>query len=394
MIQSKIFYYFVFLFLIFTSACKKDYPTPNNETNCEMDFQNHRNATDLQIIVDSFANDGFVGMTLLVDDPNDGLWIGSSGYASIEENKKMDPCHIHHTASLYKTYIATVILQLVEENKINLEDKLSDHLSTEITDRIPNGNLVTIKNLLQQRTGIPDIFEVEFITDFFNNPTKQYEIEELLEYVYDKNSLSEVDTEFHYSDTNFSLLTLVIQVIEGNYIQAIKSRIFEPLNLSDTYFLEDINETPTGLADSYWDRFGDGSIENNSDIQIALTVGLRGSDGIVTSADDLKIFMQALASGELVNDFSRMTNFLEVGTEVQEREVYSGYGLGLMKVQISGEVWIGHFGNQIGSGAIVLYNVDKDITMVALQNTGTFFSDDIKAKFFYQLLNKVEAVLF
>ena len=387
----KIFILITILTLI--SSCTKEFVTPDNNTNCTMNFQNHPNANSFQNLVDDYANDGFVGMTLLIDNPINGLWIGSSGYASIEENIKMNPCHIHHTASLYKTYIATVIMQLVAENKINLNDKLTDYLSSNITDKIPNGNSVSIKNLLQQRTGIPDIFEVDFITDFFNNPTKSYTVEELLEYIYNKNSLSDVDTEFHYSDANFSLLTLVIQEVEGNHIEALKSRIFEPLNLNDTYFLESTNQIPTGLADSYWDRYNDGNIENNSDVQITLTAGLRGSDGIVTTANDLKTFMQALASGNLVTDISQMTDFIDVPLEVKEREVYSGYGMGLMKVNISGEDWYGHFGNQIGSGAIVLYNHNKDITIVALQNTGTFFSDEIKGKFFYQLLSKIEAIV-
>ena len=88
-----------------------------------------------------------------------------------------------------------------------------------------------------------------------------------------------------------------------------------------------------------------------------------------------------------------MTNFLSVPKKTQDTEVYSGYGMGLMNVNISGENWYGHFGNQIGSGAIVLYNPSKDITMVALQNTGTFFSDDIKRKFFYQLLKDTEDIV-
>lgn len=379
--------------LLFLTSCAQEFVTPENNNNCTMNFQNHPNATSFQALADQYANDGFVGMTLLIDDPSNGLWIGASGFASIEEDVAMNSCHIHHTASLYKTYIATVIMQLVAENKMDLNDKLSDYLSLDITDKIPNGNVVSIKNLLQQRTGIPDIFEVEFVTDFFNNPTKSYAIEELLEYIYDKKPLSGVDKEFHYSDANFSLLTLVIQEVEGNYIEALKSRIFEPLNLEDTYFLENTNDMPVGLADSYWNRYGDGKIENNSDVQIALTAGLRGSDGVLTTANDLKIFIQALAEGRLVQNISLMTDFLDVPLETQEREVYGGYGMGLMKVNINGAEWYGHFGNQIGSGAIVLYNADKEITIVALQNTGTFFSDEIKGKFFYQLLNDIEGIV-
>ena len=385
---------FMAVFILCLISCKQEYLRPQNENNCTLNFQDHPKASSLQKLSDQYAQDGFIGMTLLVDDPVEGLWIGSSGYASIEENVKMNPCHIHHTASLYKTYIATVIMQLVGENKIDLDDKLSNYLSAAIIDEIPNGNQVSIKNLLQQRSGIPDIFEVEFITDFFNEPSKTYTIEDLLDYVAGKEPLSAAGSEFHYSDANFSLLTLVIQEVEGNYIEAIKNRIFTPLNLENTFFLEDANETPIGLVDSYWDRYNDGNFENNSDLQITLSLGLRGSDGILSSAEDIKTFMQALVNGRLVEELSLMTDFLDLPVGVTETQVYSGYGMGLMKVNISGEDWYGHFGNQIGSGAIVLYNASKDITFVALQNTGTFFSDEIKGKFFYQLLSDIETIIF
>ena len=121
-----------------------------------------------------------------------------------------------------------------------------------------------MKNLLQQRTGIPDIFGDEFVGVFFSNPTKSYTIEELLEYVYDKVPLSDVDTEYHYSDANFSLLTLVINKVEGNYISALKSRIFNPLNLETTYFIESVDQVPDHLVNTYWDLDGDGVVANTT----------------------------------------------------------------------------------------------------------------------------------
>lgn len=379
----------IFFLLVFTS-CEKDYITAESTINCNLSYQSHTKNANYQALVDKYAREGFVGMTVLIDEPKKGLWIGSSGYASIENNIKMNPCHLHHTASIYKTYIATIIMQLVEEGKLNVNDKLTQYLPATITDKLPNGKAISIKNLLQQRTGLPDIFEVDFILDFFNTPNKSYSVEQLLTYIYDKKTLSAVDTEFHYSDANFSLLTLVIDKVDRNHIQAIKNRIFTPLKLNNTYYLENTNQTPAGLADSYWDRYNDGKVENISDTQTTLTAGLRGSDGIVTTANDLKIFIQALAKGKLVKNIAPMTNFIELSADSKVQEVYSGYGYGLMKVNISGEEWFGHFGNQIGSGAIVLYNSKKDITLVALQNTGTFFSDEIKKKFFYQLVKDIE----
>ncbi len=390
----KSYILFIVLALLNTSCSKDDEITVNNEIECMNNSQDHPNAMSFQALLDKNTTDDFVGMTALIDHPTDGLWMGASGYASIEENIKMNPCHIHQAASIYKTFIATIIMQLVEEDKINLTDKLSDYLSGNITDKLPNGNSINIKNLLQHRTGIPDIFEAEFVTDFFNNPTKQYTIEELLEYVYNKDPLSNVDTEFHYSDANFSLLTLVIEHVEGDFVQALKSRVFEHLGLEYTYFLEDKNQIPPGLADNYWDQFNNGNFENNTDTQIAVATGLRGSEGIVTNASNLKIFIKALAKGELVTNISLMTDFIELPEDVSSRAVYSGYGMGLMKVQISGEEWFGHFGNQIGSGAIMLYNPDKDITVIVLTNRETFFSDDIRTKFFFQILQDIETILF
>ncbi len=186
---------------------------------------------------------------------------------------------------------------------------------------------------------------------------------------------------------------MVIENLEGNIEDVLKSRIFQALDLNDTYFLVD-DQLPLGLSDSYWDRYGDGSIENYTDIQVILTRGLKGSDGVLSSANDLKTFIQAIANEELNINLSQMTNFVDVPLSIQQTNVYSGYGMGLMRVNVSGEEWYGHFGNQIGSGSIVLYNQKRNITLVALQNMGTFFNDDIKSKFFYKLIIDVESIVF
>lgn len=386
----------LWLFIMVLSACNKDYPNPDNNITCGLNYQSHPKNSRYQLLLDDYAKKGFVGLTLLIDNPADGLWIGSSGYADIEKKIKMTPCHFHHTASIYKTYIAVVIMQMVQEGKIKLDDNLTNYVSSNILNKLPNGNSVTITNLLQHRSGMPDIFQVDFILDFFNNPTKSYSVEELLKYVYNKKALSEPGTEFYYSDANFALLSLVVNKIDGDYVQSLKARIFQPLNLTETFFLENKSQAPFGMADSYWDRYGDGKIENISDIQIALTSGLKGTDGIVTTANDMKIFIQALANGNFVSNslLTQMTTFLDVPTSAQEQHGITGYGLGLMKVNVGGDTWYGHFGNHIGSGAIALYNPARNITIVVFQNTGTFFSDKIKPLFYHHLVKDIEAIAY
>ncbi|MCX6266747.1 MAG: serine hydrolase [Bacteroidetes bacterium] len=387
------------LFLVsmtFLFSCKKEYSDPENNNSCNISSMNHPKNNQYQSMIDRYTKDGFVGLTVLVDDSASGLWIGSSGYADIEHNVKMTPCHCHHTASIYKTYIAVIIMQLVGEGKIKLEDHLTSYIPGDILDKIPNGNAVTVENLLQHRTGIPDIFETDFLLDFFNKSSESYSIETLLGYVYNKKALSNPGTEFFYSDANYALLSMIINKFDGDYGNSIKTRIFQQLNLTESFFLNTSADAPEGLADSYWDRFGNGKIENVSDWQIDFTSGLKGTDGIVATANDMKIFLQALANGKLVPDslLSGMTAFLDVPESERQKHGITGYGYGLMRVNVGGDTWYGHFGNHIGSGAIALYNPNRKITIVAFENTGTFFSDKIKPKFYNQLIRDIEAVAY
>jgi D-alanyl-D-alanine carboxypeptidase len=377
-------------------GCKKENLNPDNDISCGLNYQDHAKNSQYQTLLDSYTKQGFVGLTVLVDNPADGLWLGSSGYADIENNVKMTPCHFHHTASIYKTYIAVIIMQLVQEGKINLDDLALNYVSADILNELPNGTKITIKNLLQHRTGMPDIFEEDFILGFFNHPGKTYSIEELLEFVYNKKPLSQPGTEFYYSDADVALLSLVINKIEGNYEQSLKTRIFDVLNLTETLILDAPADAPLGLADSYWDRYGDGNIENISDYQITLTSGCKGTDGIVTTANDMKIFIEALFNGNLIADslFDQMTTFLEVPESAKEQLGISGYGFGLMKVNVSQDTWYGHFGNHIGCGAIALYNPERKITLVVFENTGTFLSDNIKPLLFYRLIKDIEEIAY
>ena len=287
-------------------------------------------------------------------------------------------------------------MQMVAEGKITTEDHLANYIPKDILDKVPNGNKVTIGNLLQHRTGIPDIFETDFTFDFLNQSRKTWSMEELLQYVYNKKALSEPGTTFFYSDANFVLLSMIVNKIDGDYGNSIRNRIFGRLNLQESRFLNSSADAPSGLADSYWDRFGDGRIENISDRQTDLTSGLKGTDGIVTTANDLKLFIQGLAGGTLVPDslLPEMTAFKDVPESEHQKHGITGYGYGLMKVNVSGDTWYGHFGNHIGSGAIALYNPTRKITLVVFENMGTFFSDKIKPKFYNQLIRDVEAIAY
>ena len=164
--------------------------------------------------------------------------------------------------------------------------------------------------------------------------------------------------------------------------------------MTESFFIENTSQLPNGVANSYWDRYGDGKFENITDWQIAATAGFKGTDGIITTANDMRLFLKGLFKGNLVNasSLTQMTTFSDVSTTTTQEQGFVAYGLGVAKIKVSNDIWYGHFGNHIGSGAIALYNPTRDIIVVVFQNTGTFFSNKLKPIFYYQLLADIEKI--
>lgn len=387
--------FFIFLLLTLASCDSTEIPTPRTEVDCNLDYSNHPKQLIYSNLIDQYTGSEFVGLNLLVDHPQEGLWIGSSGWADIENKIPMTPCHLHYASSINKSYIAVIILQLEEEGRLSIDDPLSKYIENSILKRLPNGEEFTIRHLLQCRSGMPDVFESEFLLDFLNNPTQQYQMEELITYLYGVKPVSPPGEQYYYGDGNFILLSMIIEELEGDLKKAFEERIFQRLGANDSYIIDTPNELPVGVPASYWDRHGNGVLENVSDYQTAIVAGLEGADGLVTSVHDLNLFVRGLENGTLLSpgSYTKMLEILDI-PEGDSNQNYAGYGLGIARVQITNEVWYGSFGNNVGSSALMLYNPARDVSIVAAQNTGTFFNDDLKTIFFGYLIFAIEEALF
>lgn len=392
----KFRYIILSLAVILTACDKQEIPTPETAVSCSIDYINHSKNEAYTNLLQQYTAKGIVGLTLLVDNPNEPLWAGSAGFADIENDIKMTPCHLNYMASIIKTYIATIILQLEEEGKLTLDDKLQPYISAEILDEIPNGNDVTIRQLLQCRSGMKDVFEVDFLLDLLNNPTQLYTMESLMTYMYGVQPIAAPGEKHYYGDANFVLLSMIIEGLDGNdLIATYNSRIFQPLGLTNSYLINVPEQLPQGVAASYWDRNGNQIIENVSDYQVALVAGLEGTDGLITDVYDMNIFQRGLMDGTLLSadSYQKMMEVVDI-PEGDSNQNYSAYGLGIAKVQLSDEIWYGSFGNHIGSAAMMLYNQQHNTSIVIVQNTGTFFNDNLKQDFFGHLILDIEAIAF
>jgi CubicO group peptidase (beta-lactamase class C family) len=128
------------------------------------------------------------------------------GYADIESNKKINLNTKLKIGSITKIYTATVIMQLVDENKLSLDTKLS-----QFYPKIPNAKKITIHHLLHHRTGIPDFVNDD--PDIYNYIYLENKKEDIVKRIEQYTPAFEPNSKYKYSNSNYSLLGYIIEDI-------------------------------------------------------------------------------------------------------------------------------------------------------------------------------------
>jgi len=370
---------FISLSSFLLSACKKNLEFEVKESLCSEQTLMHVDHQKYQTVLDEYARRGIPGLSVVISKPGEDTWQGAAGYASIENNIKMTPCHLHHTASLVKSFVGIVTLQLIEEGKLSRDSKISEFLSEEIMSYTPNIEELTIDHLLQQTSGIPDLFGVEFFTMLMNDPSRTYSREELLSLNDGVSSMHDPGTSHLYSDHNYMLLSMIIDHIEGEHIHAIRDRIIDPLHLDHIHYHDNGYPYIDGVSASYWEQYENGKVENISDLQNLLTSYIIGSDGIIASPWSMTQFYQSVFSGELINTSTLETIKSNWVNESKENRMNTAYSNGFMVIEADDGNWIGHAGLQIGASCYVFHNLDTKVTIGVFTNAGTFLLEEKKA---------------
>lgn len=276
-----------------------------------------------------------------------------------------------HSASVGKTMCAAVFGILADEGRISLDDKISLWLDDSIleglfvVDGINHSDQVTIRHLLTHTSGVGDYFEdpvisgktmLELITD---DPDIIFTPEDLIAFTRDNQKpVGKPGQQFHYSDTGYTLLGLILEKIENKpYAQILKERIFDPLGMDDSCLWSHI-EKPADIVGVYANGI-DYSSRN------ALSLDWAGG-GIVTTMDDLLTFMMALENGDLVSEgfYRQMTSF----DQKFNKGIY--YGMGMMYFDFSEmsflmESLTGVYGGIGATGTYMFYDKERDTYYIA-----------------------------
>ena len=162
-------------------------------------------AQRLQAILDADVNRlGVPGFQAALTASGGQTWYGVSGTVDPERQTPLRRDHIMRIGSATKTFMAVVIMQLVEEGHLSLDDPLARWFPN-----FPNAEAITIRDLLTHRSGIKDILENPGVMAslFFSN--KRWQPQEVADIAAQEKPHSQPGAEYYYSNTNYFLLGLI-----------------------------------------------------------------------------------------------------------------------------------------------------------------------------------------
>jgi D-alanyl-D-alanine carboxypeptidase len=287
------------------------------------------------------------------------------------EEQVMTADHKIKIASIGKTFTATVVLQLMEEEYLNLDDAIDKFLdnaivkldSLHIHEGIAYGRQITVRQLLSHTSGIADYMEdPRFVPDVIEHPKREWDPSEIMEkyYEYETNKKASFlpGEGFNYSDVNYVLLAMIIEQVTGEtYHAQLESRIFARLGMENSY-LEHYEE-PRGqkpLSHAYLS-----TIDLVDDIYTSFDWG---GGGIISTCEELNIFIRALIDGKLFKKASTLKQMLAAADEGRGGTDYD-YGLGIMKRSLHDLTFYGHGG---AYDCDVFYCPEKNISVCMTLN--------------------------
>jgi len=365
---------FICLTIMAIAACEKPIILDSRIYDCELSIidnsDTHPNAQRLQAELDKLT-EIIPGIQAAIMTEDDVIWSGASGMADIPNGIEMQACTKSMVGSISKVFTAVLIMQLEEEALLDISDPLSDYLAASLIDEIPNANEVSIQNLLNHNSGIPDYLDAGFHIDAVNEANYILTQEEKMKLLHGSKSEFPVGERYSYSNSNYVLLGLVIESLrQMDLWTAVDTYIAQPIGLKNTLCGTEEQPIPTGTARPY---LAVGS--NFIDIyQNSVSDAATGDGGIAANAQDLVIFLDALRNESLISaaTYQKMEDL-----RIPINDDNEFYGLGLEFVETDYGTAIGHSGSTSSYFAIALYIEEEDSTVAfcvngIIQNEDTF----------------------
>jgi CubicO group peptidase (beta-lactamase class C family) len=278
------------------------------------------------------------------------------GYENFAEKKPINAQSALHLASVSKVLTATLILKLVQENKIALDEKVQTYLPD-----FPYTQ-TSVRTLLNHRSGLPHYSR---FSEYFKkwNSRKVLTNEDVLQYLKKHKFplLSKDNRNFNYCNTNYAILALIAEkVTTQSFPEAMKSYVFEPLGMNDSFVI-DFETQKKQVSQSYktnyvnhgWDQFD--AIYGDKNIYASLRDMVKF---------DLATYSETFLRKDLLEEALKGYSY--------EKRGFNNYGLGYrMKEFDNGETMHYHNGWWHGNTSSYITMKKDTVVIIALSNKYT-----------------------
>ena len=301
------------------------------------------------------------GCAVLISKKGQILYKKAFGMANLELNVPMSSDMVFGIASITKQFTGIAIMQLVEKNKINLQDSINKY----IPDYPTHGYYISIEHLLTHTSGIKNFMALED----FDSIVKRIEYNNPMDFIniFKNESMDFAPgTKWNYSNSGYFLLGYIIEKVSGiTYQQYIEENILKPAGMTNSYY-NDYKKIIKNRVTGY------GKDENGFTNPLNLNSTVAYSAGsLLSTVEDMFNYYQALNSYKLVSkeslDKTRTRYKLSNGKE-------TNYGYGV-EIADWGVPVIYHLGGGSGFFTLQLYYPEKDLNFILFTNCKSYFDD-------------------
>ncbi|RJL32241.1 class A beta-lactamase-related serine hydrolase [Bailinhaonella thermotolerans] len=320
---------------------------------------------ELEKILQEMIDAGFVGVSLRVNDER-GEWVGTAGARELGSPEQPPADGRFRVGSSTKAFIATLVLQLVAEGRIELDSPVAGWLPEFGLDE-----RITVRMVLQHTSGIFN-YTGEYYEDgtfapgiawsgkeWVEGRFRTYRPDELVRLALSKPARFEPGTDWSYSNTNYVLARLLIERVTGRpFAEELQRLILGPLGMTGTEAPGTSTEITGPHAHAYY-RYEDGGREHTVDVTSQNPSWISAGGDMISTTQDLHTFFSALNSGRLLP--------AELLTEMRKPDPKIGYGLGIFEQDLgeNGGTVYHHNGGMAGSAALMYSTPDGSRTMTA-----------------------------
>jgi CubicO group peptidase (beta-lactamase class C family) len=279
-----------------------------------------------------------------------------AGFANLNDSTLITKDTRFNIASNGKQFTALAILVLIDEKKISLTDDIRKYLPT-LYPKL--SSKITVENLLNHTSGIRDVYDLWSLQGltWWEHSFSNNDVVELIQKQQELNFLP--NTKYLYSNTNYILLTAIVEKVTGKSFVAYTNSLFKKLNMPSTSFETDYTQIRGPIAKAYfnfdtwttynwiWNVCGDGNIFS-------------------TLADQLQ--WELILQGKIKSNIKKQ--ILERSQHLTDNSTIKNYGYGLEFSTYKGLSYKFHEGATGAWKATVIRFPNKNISIVTLTNTG------------------------